>query len=155
MSIEILCLEKNEKQNPYLIQTIFLSEEKDGYYAIFKCENEEKCAKFFSHVRLALMSQRANEHQLDFFLIEEPSKKDTLTVRGNISKAIDLLIDEGILKGRNKILFTDKEEEEIQDFLNKTASMSPYKGEKIKKVVTSKEENEDNKIEKVKGCTIL
>ena len=126
--IEIQCVQQaaGNYDNPYEIQKILLVRADDSFRAVFVCETREIAETLSSAIcRLrVLMKDYAVNRKLSFSVVAAIPFEDSgncVVLKGNILDAVNALITQGILSGRNRAVFEDPEEEEIQIFLKDSA----------------------------------
>ncbi len=117
--IEIVCLEKNKQNNPYFISKILLIKEKGMHYAKFQFKDKLHTDDFLESLRTLLRVNLAEKTNQGILIVNQKEIENTIVIKGNISNAINLLIREGLLRGKDKDLFDKNniDEKEIQSFL--------------------------------------
>lgn len=159
--IEIQCVQQaGNDYNPYEIQKILLIRADDNFQAIFMCETQERANTLWSAIdrlRVMMKDYEVNRKLSFSFLKTIPVEgfRNCVVLTGNILDAVNALIRQGILRGRNQTVFQDPEEEEIQiflkDSLKKTISIIP----KVKIEDDSANANDAEDVKSDRCCTIF
>lgn len=150
--ISLKCSEESLEKNPYQILTISLCKNTQQEL-IFTFQTEKAATRFWHYVGNLCSSIKEYSGTVTFMLDEDALSDNTVALKGNLLDAIQRLADEGVLQGKNRKPFEDKEEEEIQSFLAESAKTSSFPTE-----VTEDMEGEETKgknTQRCPGCNIF
>ena len=162
--IEIQCMQQaGNDDNPYEIQKILLLRTDDNFQAMFMCETQEIADTLWSSIdrMRVMMKEHAVNRKLSFSflkIIPAEGSGNCVVLTGNILDAVNALIRQGILRGRNQTVFEDPEEEEIQIFLQDSAKKNAAFVAAKHEEETTDEQEEGNRSQSAlssKCCTLF
>lgn len=151
---KIKCEQQDAKNNLYQIQEIFLFKQEECFCIGFHCETEEKANLLFSGIdRLRMyLKEKAVSGKIGFSFatgisLEGELAKHSVILKGNILEAVNALIYDKILVGKNRMILQDEDEEAIQNFLRESAKPSQAKD-------SQKSDSPGSKLNS-KGCSLF